>query len=50
MAFGPILAALEQTGYAGEIAVEPFDYVPDGMGSAAYAIGYLNGLVQARRG
>jgi len=50
MAFGPILAALEETGYAGEIAVEPFDYVPDGMGSAAYAIGYLNGLVQARRG
>ena len=50
MAFGPILAALEETGYPGEIAVEPFDYVPDGMGSAAYAIGYLNGLVQARRG
>lgn len=50
MAFGPILAAPEETGYAGEIAVEPFDYVPDGMGSAAYAIGYLNGLVQARRG
>ncbi len=30
--------------YDGIVAVEPFDYVPDGMGSAARAIGYLRGL------
>jgi hypothetical protein len=26
-------------GYAGDIAIEPFDYVPDGPGAAARAIG-----------
>jgi D-psicose/D-tagatose/L-ribulose 3-epimerase len=26
--------------------VEPFEYVPDGMGSAAHAIGYLRGLME----
>jgi D-psicose/D-tagatose/L-ribulose 3-epimerase len=50
MRFAPILqAALElqaQGAYDGIIAVEPFDYVPDGMGSAAHAIGYLKGIVQ----
>lgn len=49
MRFAPILAALEETGYAGVIAVEPFDYVPDGMGAAAHAIGYLRGLAEAGR-
>ncbi len=47
MKFAPILAALEAHGYSGVIAAEPFDYVPDGMGSAAHAIGYLRGLVEA---
>ncbi|MEZ5739527.1 MAG: sugar phosphate isomerase/epimerase family protein [Burkholderiaceae bacterium] len=47
MRFAPILQALVQTGYAGDVAVEPFDYVPDGPGCAARAIGYLKGLVEA---
>jgi len=29
------------------LAVESFDYVPDGMASAAYAIAYLRGVEQA---
>jgi D-psicose/D-tagatose/L-ribulose 3-epimerase len=44
MAFGPILAALKRQGYTGPLAVEPFDYVPDGLGCAARAAGYLQGL------
>ena len=44
MAFGPILAALKRQGYKGSLAVEPFDYVPDGLGCAARAAGYLQGL------
>jgi D-psicose/D-tagatose/L-ribulose 3-epimerase len=50
MPFAPILRTLsemERAGhYTGIVAVEPFDYVPDGMGSAARAIGYLRGLVE----
>jgi sugar phosphate isomerase/epimerase len=42
--FGPVLAALRRTGYAGFCAVEPFEYVPDGPTAAARAIGYLRGL------
>jgi sugar phosphate isomerase/epimerase len=48
--FGPILAVLarmEQAGhFRGIVAVEPFDYVPDGLGCAARAIGYLRGIQQ----
>jgi len=51
MAFAPTIAMLQrmqaQGHYRGIVAVEPFDYVPDGMGSAARAIGYLRGLVEA---
>jgi sugar phosphate isomerase/epimerase len=50
LAFGPILAVLqrmEQDGhFPGIVAVEPFDYVPDGPGCAARAIGYLRGILE----
>ncbi len=47
MKFAPILAALKRNRYDGTVAVEPFDYVPDGAGSAAFAAGYLRGLMEA---
>lgn len=56
MRFAPILAKLSQLQAAGQyrgvVAVEPFDYVPDGPGCAARAIGYLQGLMEgvARHG
>lgn len=50
MAFAPILDKLLQLQRAGQykgvVAVEPFDYVPDGPGCAARAIGYLKGIVE----
>ena len=46
--FAPLLAELLKHGYAGDIAVEPFDYVPDGPGSAARAVGYLKGLQEGQ--
>ena len=48
--FGPILAALRRQGYAGIASVEPFVYEPDGPTSAARAIGYLKGLLEALEG
>ena len=45
--FAPILMALARQGYSGWLAVEPFDYQPDGPGSAAFAAGYLRGTLQA---
>ena len=45
--FAPLFAALVRHRYAGDIAVEPFDYVPDGPGAAARAIGYVRGLLEA---
>ena len=47
MKFEPILAALKRHDYAGTIAVEPFDYWPDGAAVAAFAAGYLRGLREA---
>lgn len=47
MQFGPILKALVGADFRGMPAVEPFDYVPDGVGCAAHAIGYLRGLTEA---
>jgi sugar phosphate isomerase/epimerase len=44
--FAPLLAALRKFGYAGDLAVEPFDYVPDGPGAAARAIGYVRGILE----
>ena len=45
--FAPLFAALKRHGYAGDVAVEPFDYVPDGRGAAARAIGYIKGILEA---
>ncbi len=45
--FAPVLAALKRHRYAGDLAVEPFDYVPDGPGAAARAIGYVRGVLEA---
>jgi len=45
--FAPILAALKRYGYDGTVAVEPFDYWPDGPGAAAFSAGYLRGLREA---
>ena len=42
--FGPVVAALAKLDYDGWIGVEPFDYVPDGPGSAARAIGTIRAL------
>jgi sugar phosphate isomerase/epimerase len=47
MKFAPILAALKRHNYAGVVAVEPFDYSPDGPAVAAFAAGYLRGLREA---
>jgi sugar phosphate isomerase/epimerase len=46
MRFGPILAALQQQAYSGVVAVEPFDYFPDGPGCAAWSAAYLKGLLE----
>ena len=45
--FAPVLAALQRQGYAGWLAMEPFDYQPDGPGCAAHSIGYVRGLLEA---
>ena len=48
--FGPILRVLRDMEGAGHfpgiVGVEPFDYVPDGPGCAAHAIGFLRGVLQ----
>jgi len=44
--FAPILEALVRHGYRGIVAVEPFDYVPDGPTAAARAIGYVRGILE----
>jgi D-psicose/D-tagatose/L-ribulose 3-epimerase len=50
MKFAPILRELlrlQASGaYRGVVAVEPFDYVPDGPGCAARSIGYLRGIAE----
>ena len=45
--FAPVFTALRRNGYTGDVAVEPFDYVPDGPAAAARAIGYVRGLIEA---
>ncbi|MGX9961923.1 sugar phosphate isomerase/epimerase family protein [Roseomonas sp. F4] len=45
--FRPVCDALRDTRYDGFCAVEPFDYHPNGAASAARAIGYLRGILEA---
>ena len=45
--FVPILAALRRAGYGGGVSIEPFEYVPDGRGCAARAIGYVRGIEES---
>lgn len=47
--FAPLFSALQRLGYHGWIAVEPFDYQPDGATCAARAIGYMQGLIEAQQ-
>ncbi len=44
-AFAPILFAMRNGGFSGLAAVEPFVYHPDGVTTAARAIGYLYGVL-----
>jgi sugar phosphate isomerase/epimerase len=44
--FAPVFAGLVRHGYAGVVGVEPFDYQPDGLASAARAIGYIRGILE----
>ena len=39
--------AASATATTATVAVEPFDYVPDGPGAAAFAAGYLRGVREA---
>lgn len=45
--FAPLLAALQRHGYEGWLAMEPFDYQPDGPACAARSVGYVQGLIEA---
>lgn len=47
LTFAPIVAALREQNYAGDIGIEPFVYEPDGPTCAARAIGYVRGLMEA---
>jgi D-psicose/D-tagatose/L-ribulose 3-epimerase len=44
--FTPIFQALNDVGYDGVVAVEPFDYDPDGATTAAFAAGYVRGVLE----
>lgn len=43
--FAAIMTALREAGYEGVAAVEPFIYEPDGPACAAWAAGYLRGIM-----
>ena len=47
--FAPVFAALATSSYLGDVSVEPMDYVPDGPGSAARSIGYVQGILEGLR-
>lgn len=40
----PVLRVLRDADYAGWMAVEPFDYVPDGPGCAAFSAAHVRGV------
>ncbi|WP_163264026.1 sugar phosphate isomerase/epimerase family protein [Chelativorans alearense] len=44
-AIAPLLRALKDVGYRGALAMEPFEYVPDGPACAARAVGYVRGVL-----
>ena len=46
--FAPVVRALQETGYTGWIAMEPFIYEPDGPTCAARMIGYVAGLLESQ--
>jgi D-psicose/D-tagatose/L-ribulose 3-epimerase len=46
--FAGLFASLRRHHYDGAVAVEPFDYVPDGPAAAARAIGYVRGILEAQ--
>jgi D-psicose/D-tagatose/L-ribulose 3-epimerase len=48
--FTPVIAALKRSGYAEWLAMEPFDYIPDGPTCAARSIGYVAGILEALEG
>lgn len=45
--FVGLLEVLLDEGYTGTVAVEPFEYRPDGPGAAAWSAGYVAGLLEA---
>jgi D-psicose/D-tagatose/L-ribulose 3-epimerase len=44
-AIPPVLAALARHGYDGTLAIEPFDYRPDGPGVAIWSAAYVRGCL-----
>ncbi len=46
--FAQVLERLLHHQYSGYVSVEPFDYHPDGLAAAAYARGYLQGILAER--
>jgi D-psicose/D-tagatose/L-ribulose 3-epimerase len=48
-AIAPVIDVLQHAHYAGWIAVEPFQYLPDGPSCAAFCAGYMQALVATNR-